>query len=309
MVCTAWGPDLDAGLPPKETGVYNFKHCGVAFFVESWLTLIHDKEMIRVVFKKNVRTISCLLIWIFLGSGCQQTSELIPQVTISSTSETTVFETLTPLVPIDIEPTSTIETPTAQPSHTPNPSPTVLPSETPFPEGFGLVPDLRGIPISEARTLVSEAGFSFLFQDVLNPDVPPSTIIDQDPPAGTVLPLNEIIFLYRSFQALEMYAGGACQPLLITLPAGKLLYWVDLDEGVSYNVRTDFRQGATQVSDYRMYLMTEFDNKEEDSVDFKPLAPGRYVISLGPYEVSKSDLEQEGIIKAGCLWITPEDLN
>jgi hypothetical protein len=163
--------------------------------------------------------------------------------------------------------------------------------------------------LSEARTLVKEAGFSFLFQDVLNPAVPSSTIVDQDPPAGTVLPLTEVIFLYRSFQALEMYAGGACQPLLITLPAGKLLYWVDLDEGVRYNVRTDFRQGDTQVSDYRMYLMAEFNNKERDSVDFTPLTPGQYVISLGPYEVSKSDLEQEGRINAGCLWITPEDLN
>lgn len=259
--------------------------------------------------KKNVRKISRLLIWIFLVSGCQQTSELSSQVTISSTTETPVFETLTPLVPIDIEPTSIIEIPTAQPSHTANPTPIVFPSETPLPEGFGLVPDLRGMPISEARLVVVEAGFSFLFQDVLNPDVPPSTIIDQDPPAGIALPLNEIIFLYRSFQALEMYAGGACQPLLITLPAGKLLYWVDLDEGVRYNVRTDFSQGDTQVSDYRMYLMAEFENKERDSVDFKPLAPGRYVISLGPYEVSKSELEQKGIINAGCLWITPEDLN
>jgi hypothetical protein len=24
MVCTAWGPDLDAGLVPKETGVCTF---------------------------------------------------------------------------------------------------------------------------------------------------------------------------------------------------------------------------------------------------------------------------------------------
>jgi hypothetical protein len=165
------------------------------------------------------------------------------------------------------------------------------------------------MPLSEAKTLVKEAGFSYLFQDVLNPDVPSSTIIDQDPPAGTTLPFNEIIFLYRSFQALEMYAGGACQPLLISLPAGKLLYWVELDEGVRYNIRTDFSHGDTQVSDYRMYLMTEFDNKERDSVDFTPLAPGQYVISLGPYEISKSELEQEGFINAGCLWITPEDLD
>ena len=165
------------------------------------------------------------------------------------------------------------------------------------------------MPLAEAKAQVLQAGFTYLFQDVLNPEVPSSTIVDQDPPAGTVIPLDKIIFLYRSFQALEMYAGGACQPLLITLPAGKLLYWVELDEGVRYNVRTDFRYGKTQVSDYRMYLMEEFENKEMASIDFTPPAPGRYVISLGPYEVSKSELEQQGFLNAGCLWITPEDLD
>jgi hypothetical protein len=165
------------------------------------------------------------------------------------------------------------------------------------------------MPLADARTAAIAAGFSFLFQDVLNPEVPTGTIIDQDPPAGTALPLNEIVFLYRSFQGLEMYAGGACQPLRIILPAGKLLYWVELDEGISYNVRTDFAHGRTQVSDYRMYLLAEFENAARDSIDVTPLAPGRYVISLGPYEVSKSDLEREGSISAGCLWITPEDLD
>jgi hypothetical protein len=152
-----------------------------------------------------------------------------------------------------------------------------------------------------------EAGFSFLFQDVLDPEVPTGTIVDQDPPAGVALPLGEIIFLYRSFQALEMYAGGACQPLIILIHSGKLLYWVELDEGVRYEVRTDFPYGRTQISDYRMYLMSEFDNATNDSTTFKPLAPGSYVISLGPYEVSKSQLESKGSLAAGCLWITPED--
>jgi hypothetical protein len=152
-----------------------------------------------------------------------------------------------------------------------------------------------------------DAGFSFLFQDVLDPQVPAGTIIDQDPPPGVALPLGEIIFLFRSFQALQMYAGGTCQPLRLTLPAGKLLYWVELEEGIRYTIKTDFTQGQTQISDYRMYLMAEFDNQEADEIDFKPLAPGRYVISLGPYEVSRDQLESRGSINAGCLWITPED--
>jgi hypothetical protein len=163
------------------------------------------------------------------------------------------------------------------------------------------------MPLSEARVAVIEAGFSFLFQDVLDPALPVGTIIDQDPPPGIALPLDEIVFLYRSFQALEMYAGGACQPLLITWPSGKLLYWVDLDEGVQYNIKTDFSQGRTQISDYRMYLMAEFENAKADEIDFIPPAPGRYVISLGPYEISGSQLDDQASVNAGCLWITPDE--
>lgn len=250
-----------------------------------------------------------LLLWILVLVGCQQVSATPTQAPLTSPTLRAATATSTLVLISALDSKATEETPTVVPTNTPPPSPTIQPSDTPIPEGFGIVPDVRGMPSSAARTVVLEAGFTFLFQDVLDPEVPSSTIVDQDPPAGIALPLDKIIFLFRSFQALQMYAGGECQPLRLTLPAGKLLYWVELDEGVSYNVRTDFAQGRTQVSDYRMYLFAEFENAKQDSIDFTPLAPGRYVISLGPYEVSKSELEREGSIKAGCLWITPEDLN
>jgi hypothetical protein len=252
-----------------------------------------------------------MLAWVFPALAlvrCQHTALLEPEVENVVTNEATEIQTSTPLSPLGIEAAATEEEVQETPSVTPIPSPTNTPTETPLPDGFAIVPDLRGLPLSEARIVVSDAGFSFLFQDVLDPDVPSGTIIDQDPPAGTALPRNEIVFLYRSFQALQMYAGGACQPLKITLPSGKLLYWVNLEEGIRYTVKTDFSQGRTQISDYRMYLMAEFDNATRDSIDFTPLAPGRYVISLGPYEVAKSKLGSDGVISAGCLWITPEDL-
>ena len=230
---------------------------------------------------------------------------------VDPVQSTSLPNTITPTVFVElpIEPTEDQESTatTRPPTHTP--TLTVEPSATPLPSGYALVPDLRGLPLGEARIAVMDAGYSYLFQDVLNPDVPSSTIVDQDPPPGTVLPLDEVIFLFRSFQALQMYAGGECQPLQITLPAGKLLYWVELDEGVRYTVQTDFPHGRTQISDYRMFLIGEFDNAAQDSIDVTLMAPGRYVISLGPYEVSKGDLEREGSISAGCLWITPEDLN
>lgn len=245
---------------------------------------------------------------IFLAQACQLTAEDTLDVTIASPSATQQTYSPTPLVMLE-EVTATATTaPQIAVSETPVPSPTPIPTNTPLPEGFGIVPELRGIPPSEARLAVAKAGFSFLFQDILDPEIPTGTIVDQDPPAGIALPLNKIIFLYRSFQALQMYAGGSCQPLYILFPSGKLLYWVELDEGVRYEIRTDFPYGRTQISDYRMYLMKEFDNSTRDSIEFKPLAPGRYVISLGPYDVSKAKLEEEGSLSAGCLWITPEDL-
>lgn len=257
------------------------------------------------------KPVSALILLILLGSvlcGCQGSPIQEVEFTTTEPGPTLAPPTSTSLV-VQLLETSTPTTSTQDKvTDTPIPSPSPTMTNTPLPEGFGIVPDLRGVPLTEARSVAMEAGYSYLFQDILNSSLPSGTIIDQDPPPGTVLPLGEIIFLFRSFQALEMYAGGSCQPLRITLSSGKLLYWVELDEGVEYNVRTDFPYGSTQISDYRMYLMAEFENSDRDSVDFTPPAPGQYVISLGPYEVSKDRLEDQGSILAGCLWITPEDL-
>ena len=314
MVCTAWGPDKDAGLNSIETGVCTFSSIFYIFSFVVSLGMEYTNPILpmETVGLKIVPGFSKYIqagILAFLVAGCQLASTVDPQIPMVDPSATVPISTAIPLILLD-EPTATA---TANPpeaaTETPAPLPSATPTETALPDGFGFVPDLRGIPLSEARLKVSEAGFSFLFQDVLDPEQPTGTIVDQDPPAGVALPLGDIIFLFRSFPALEMYAGGACQPLNILAPAGKLLYWVALDEGIRYEVRTDFAYGRTQISDYRMYLMAEFDNANADSIIFKPLAPGRYVISLGPYEVSKTKLQDEGSLSAGCLWITPEDLN
>lgn len=245
---------------------------------------------------------------ILLLAACQQYPTSIETMSDPAPSPTALAPSPTALIQAMPTASDTPEIVLDIPSTTTTPLPTRQPTLTPLPDGFGVVPDLVGLSLADARTAVKEAGFTFLFQDVLNPDVPSSTIVDQDPPSGFAMPLQEVIYLYRSFQALEMYAGGECQPLRISLPAGKLLYWVELDEGITYTIRTDFPYGKTQVSDYRMYLIAEFENASSDSVDVKPLAPGRYVISLGPYEVSKNTLDQAGSLLAGCLWVTPEDL-
>ena len=53
--------------------------------------------------------------------------------------------------------------------------------------------------------------------------------------------------------------------------------------------------------------MAEFENAKADEIDFIPPAPGRYVISLGPYEISASQLDEQASVNAGCLWITPDE--
>lgn len=177
-----------------------------------------------------------------------------------------------------------------------------------IPPGYAIVPQVTGMPYSEARQTLLENGFRIFYQDVLDLNAGPGVIIEQDPPAGSVSPLGEVVVLLRAFEALQMYAGGECIPLWMYSTDGTLLYWVELDEGVTYRFETNFDEGQTRISDYRMATQKVFDNDRKDHVDFRPLASGRYVISIGPYHISEDVLrEAGGRLDGGCLWITPID--
>ena len=206
--------------------------------------------------------------------------------------------------------------PTANPSSTSTstdtPLPTILASatvtETPLPPGAIVIPKLIGMPYSQARELLIELGFTFLYQDVLHLEYPQGTIIDQDPLPGVIGKRGDLVFLFRGFHALQAYAGGACIPLRLITTGGRLQYWVELNEDVKYTIKTDFDSGSTTIHDYRMVVLKSFDNASKNKMTYTTETPGFYVISLGPYSISDDTLKDNpGGVPAGCLWISPVD--
>ncbi len=165
-----------------------------------------------------------------------------------------------------------------------------------------------GMPYAQARELLLEAGFTFLFQDVLHLESPHGTIIDQNPLPGIIGKKGDFVFLYRGFHALQAYAGGACIPLRLITPSGRLLYWVELNDDEKYTIKTDFDSGSTTLHDYRMVVLKSFDNASKNKMTYSPETPGYYVVSLGPYSISEDKLKKfPGGVPAGCLWISPQE--
>ena len=202
--------------------------------------------------------------------------------------------------------------PTNTPTTTSQPPPSITASatvtETQLPPGAIVIPELIGMHYLEARELLLELGFTFLYQDVLHLEYPQGTVIDQDPQPGVIGNKGDLVFLFRGFHALQAYAGGACIPLLLITPGGRLLYWVELNEDEKYTIQTDFKSGSTTIHDYRMVVLKSFDNAAKNKMSYVPETPGFYVISLGPYALSDDTLEDNpGGVPAGCLWIHPED--
>lgn len=231
-------------------------------------------------------------------------------------AETPVSFTDTPIPPTSTEtftPEPATQTPTL-PADTPMPTikftaidtlpPTPSPTSTELPAGYRIVPDVVGMHYLDARHVLYGAGFTFLYSDVFDLDQPFGTILEQYPTAGTAVKTGETIFLYRAFQAPGMWVGEKCRQLLITTMSGRLLFGVYLHEGDVYEIKTDFRYGWTSIYDYRMVLLDEFDNKEEEQMVFIPEWTAWYVLSLGPYEVGQSDLDKypDGV-PSGCLWV------
>ena len=214
--------------------------------------------------------------------------------------------------PIPSITTSPTTMPTSTSTGTQPPSPTISPTatttQTPLPPGAIVIPNLIGMPYSQARELLLDGGFTFLFQDVLHLEYPQGTIIDQDPLPGAIGKKGDLVFLFRGFHALQAYAGGACIPLRLITPGGRLLYWVELNEDEKYTIKTDFDSGSTTIHDYRMVVLKTFDNESKNKMTYTPETPGFYVISLGPYSISDDTLmDNPGGVPAGCLWISPED--
>ena len=97
-----------------------------------------------------------------------------------------------------------------------------------------------------------------------------------------------------------------CYPLRLITTGGRLLFYVDLEQDQKYQILTDFPYGETSLFDSQMFLLDSFTNSKQDTVDFIAPFTARYVIALGPYSITQSDLDDSnGAVHAGCLYVIP----
>lgn len=228
----------------------------------------------------------------------------IAQPTAALPSEPPPSDTPPPPTP---EPNPTL-TATAAPTVVPTATATPEPTATAFPAGYVAVPDVIGLPYRDARNAVLRAGLNFVYRDVLDLDLDTGTVLAQDPVPGTGRPRDSLVFLYRTFKAPPAIVGDICYPLRLISTSGKLLFWVDLEQDIEYEIRTGFPYGETQISDTQMFLLASFENSKKDSMLFTASFTARYVLSLGPYSISQEKLDQNpGGVDAGCLWVIPQE--
>ena len=160
----------------------------------------------------------------------------------------------------------------------------------------------------EARQLLLDSGFTYIYHDVFDLEQPVGMVIGQDPAPGIVKKVGEAVFLYRAFRASAIEVGGHCRSLRLSSTTGKLLYSVYLNEDERYEIRTDFPYGHTTIFEYRMIIVASFDNQRSDYVLFTPAWTGWYVISLGPWQISQQELDKyPSGVPAGCLWVYPPE--
>jgi len=200
------------------------------------------------------------------------------------------------------------QTGTPLPTSTEAPTPTATASLTPLPAGFVPVPDVTGLHYRDARSQVLRSGLNFVYHDVLDLGLPVGTILAQDPLPGSGARLGSLVHLLRSFVAPPGLVGEICYPLRLISTSGRLLFYVDLEEQLEYEIRTDFPYGTTSISDSQMFLLDSFENQGggDNSLNFLAPFTARYVLSLGPYSIPQSELDQHpGGIASGCLWVIP----
>ena len=204
-------------------------------------------------------------------------------------------------------PTSTPEPATETPIPTLTPTETLTP--TPLPAGWAIVPDVMGMHYRDARNLIIRSGLNFVYRDVLELELPVGTVLIQSPVPGIGKPAGTLVFLFRTFQAPPALVSEVCYPLRLITTGGRLLFWVDLEQDTTYEIETDFEYGETFIFDAQMFLLDSFNNSKHDSVEFEAPFTTRYVIALGPYDITQSDLDDNnGAVNAGCLWVRPLDL-
>jgi hypothetical protein len=217
----------------------------------------------------------------------EQTSTLPPTATTSPTYTLTHTVASTPTI-----------------TNTPHPTATMTVTTTPLPHGLVAIPVVVGMHYKDARQLLLDSGLTFFYYDVFDLEQPVGTVIGQIPAPGTVKKRGTAVVLYRAFRASEVGVGQDCRPLRLQYRSGKLLFSVYLDEGERYKIKTDFPYGRTVILDYRMVEMVSFYNNRSDFVYYEPQWSGWYIISLGPYQISQAELDNNPTgVPVGCLWV------
>lgn len=232
----------------------------------------------------------------------------------SATVPSPVLMTVTPMrtsTPSEVpsETPETVNTPSPAPVETAAVPPTEAASATVLAEGLTVVPDVVGLPYRDAREVMIADGFSLIYRDVLDLESEPGSVLAQEPVAGFAWKTGGIVILFRAFAPPAMWTTDKCYPLTIFSRSGRLLFYVSLEQDRPYEIRTDFSYGRTGIYDYQMNELDSFSNDEADSMVFQPETSGEYVLALGPFEVSQSDLDSHpGGIPAGCLYVfLPEE--
>jgi len=265
-----------------------------------------DGGTTRRVWMITEKAMCCLSLFLLGLSivACAPSMEL-PTATTETAAPPTQTSTPTDTASLTL---TLVPTSTDAPSATYIPRPTATSTGTPLPRGYIIVPEVVGMDYEEARQVLLDSGFTFIYHDVFDLEQPVGTVIGQDPAPGTVKEAGEAVFLYRAFRASAIDVGGGCRSLRLTYPTGKLLYSVYLNEDERYEIRTDFPYGQTTIFEYRMIIVASFDNQRSDYVFFTPAWTGWYVISLGPYQISQQELDKyPSGVPAGCVSVYPPE--
>ena len=67
--------------------------------------------------------------------------------------------------------------------------------------GFSTIPETRGAPARDARTIMERAGYAVQIVPVADPASPPDTVIAQSLAAGTSMPVGTVVTLTVNTEA------------------------------------------------------------------------------------------------------------
>jgi hypothetical protein len=104
------------------------------------------------------------------------------------------------------------------------------PSSTQLPDGYAIVPDVVGLPLADAETILRDAGFSVSRDAEYNKDLEHGTVIHQNPEANTSMNVDEEVKVFFSIPYITIFSKSGT--------IGELIERVSvlLEEGYDYSI-------------------------------------------------------------------------